>query len=90
MPLILMAVPDESGGGWGTVRVSGSSVDERTCPTEKDSLMASPTMFRTPYELRIELLRDTIVEHSKLDAEAATDLAAHVLRALISIPEKVR
>jgi hypothetical protein len=63
---------------------------ERTCSTEKENLMASPTTFRSPYVLRLELVRDTITSHSKLGDKAASDLAEHVLHALNSIPEKVR
>ena len=37
--------------------------------------MASPTTFRTPYDLRIELVKDTITAHSKLRDGAAGDLA---------------
>jgi hypothetical protein len=63
---------------------------ERTCSTKKENLMASPTTFRSPYVLRLELVRDTIVSHSKLGDKAASELAEHVLHALNSIPEKVR
>ena len=63
---------------------------ERTCSTDKDSAMTSPTTFRTPYMQRLELLKDTIKTHSKLGDKAASDLAVHVLHTLNSIPEKVR
>ena len=52
--------------------------------------MASPTTFRTPYELRVDLVANTITAHSELDDEAAGKLAVHVLGALNSIPEKMR
>jgi Family of unknown function (DUF6307) len=52
--------------------------------------MTSPTTFRTPYDLRVELVKDTITTHSKLGDEAARELAVHVLHALNSIPEKMR
>ena len=52
--------------------------------------MASPTVLRTPYTTRLELVRDTITAHSKLGDNAAIELAAHVLHALNSIPEKMR
>lgn len=52
--------------------------------------MASLSTFRTPYELRLQLVTDTITAHSKLDNAAAGTLAAQVLRTLNSIPEKVR
>jgi len=52
--------------------------------------MASPTTLRTPYDQRIELVKDTIRTHSKIGDKAAGELAVHVLHALNSIPEKVR
>ena len=52
--------------------------------------MASPTTVRSPYVLRVELIRDTITSHTKLGDKEATDLAEHVLQALNSIPEKIR
>ena len=63
---------------------------ERTCSIEKEKLMVSPTMFRSPYVQRLELVRDTIKSHSKLEDKEASALAEHVLHALNSIPEKVR
>jgi hypothetical protein len=76
----------ETGVPW---KLSGSS-SERTCSIEKEKLMASPTMFRSPYVLRLELVRDTITSHTKLGDKEASDLAEHVLQALNSIPEKIR
>ncbi|BBY17761.1 DUF6307 family protein [Mycolicibacterium litorale] len=52
--------------------------------------MASSTTFRTPYDLRVDLVKNTITTHSDLDSEAARALAVHVLHALNSIPEKMR
>ena len=52
--------------------------------------MAAPTLIRTPYERRVELVKDTIRGHSTLGDEAAAELAVHVLHVLNSIPEKVR
>jgi Family of unknown function (DUF6307) len=57
---------------------------------KKEHLMTSPTTFRSPYVQRLELVRDTIVSHSKLGDKAASELAEHVLDALNSIPEQVR
>jgi hypothetical protein len=59
-------------------------------PDQKEKLMASPTTTRSPYFLRLELVRDTLMSHSKLKTEEAGDLAEHVLQALNSIPEKIR
>jgi Family of unknown function (DUF6307) len=52
--------------------------------------MTAPTTLRTPYDRRIELVKDTITAHSKLGDKAANELAVHVLHALNSIPEKMR
>jgi hypothetical protein len=52
--------------------------------------MTSPTVLRTPYLQRLELVRDVITAHSKLGDKAASELAVHVLHALNSIPEKMR
>jgi hypothetical protein len=62
----------------------------RTCSVEKENLMASPTTIRSPYALRVELVRDTITSHTKLGGKEAGELAEHVLDALNSIPEKIR
>lgn len=45
---------------------------------------------KTPYELRVIRVRDAVRENSKLDEKAATELAVQVLRALDTIPEKIR
>jgi Family of unknown function (DUF6307) len=65
-------------------------IRERTCSIEKGQLMASPTTFRSPYDHRVELVRDTIKSHSKLNDRDAAELAEHVLHTLNSIPEKMR
>lgn len=52
--------------------------------------MTSPTMLRTPYTHRLELVKDAIKTHSKLGDKAAGELAEHILHTLNSIPEKVR
>jgi len=56
----------------------------------KGNSMAAPSTFRTPYEIRVQLVTDTICAHSKLGNDAAGKLAVHVLHALNSIPEKMR
>jgi hypothetical protein len=75
---------------WRNVVDIGQLGCERTCSTEKENWMTSPTTFRSPYVQRLELVRDTITSHSKLGDKAASELAEHVLHALNSIPEKVR
>lgn len=56
----------------------------------KGNSMASLTTFRTPYEIRLQLVTDTISAHTKLGSDAAGKLAAQILHAINSIPEKVR
>jgi hypothetical protein len=46
--------------------------------------------YVSPYENRIQLVTGALVDHSQLDGETATELAAHVLRAIDHIPEKIR
>lgn len=52
--------------------------------------MNAPTTFRTPYENRVELVKQTLVTSAMLDDDSAGKLAVEVLRALDSIPEKIR
>jgi Family of unknown function (DUF6307) len=85
-----VSVLTPSDGKWRKVLGIGPLGCERKCSTEKENLMASPTTFRSPYVQRLELVKDTIVSHSKLGDKAAGELAGHILDALNSIPEKVR
>ena len=78
------------GGNQRNVVDIGQLGRERKCSTEKEYVMSSPVMFRSPYEIRVNLVRDTIMARSKLGDKAAADLAVHVLHALDSIPEKIR
>ena len=53
--------------------------------------MVSPTKIRSPYENRLDLVKTTITAHSKLDDDAAGELAVEILRSLNSIPaQRVR
>ncbi len=52
--------------------------------------MLSETTLRSPYEIRLELVAETLKANSPLDEAAARKLAVHVLHALNSIPEKIR
>ncbi len=49
--------------------------------------MVTGTTVRTPYQIRLELVRDTVTMYSTLDDDAAGELAEHVLHALNCIPE---
>lgn len=48
------------------------------------------TKFVSRYEVRVDLVRDALREHSKLDEKTARDLAVHVVHALDHLPESVR
>ena len=52
--------------------------------------MKSQSTLRSPYEIRVKLVQETVRANSPLDDAAARDLAVHVLHALNSIPEKIR
>ncbi len=52
--------------------------------------MATPTTLVTPYDLRVQLVKDTIAAHTKRGDKATGELAVHVLHALNSIAEKMR
>ncbi|ASF94436.1 hypothetical protein CEG92_00560 [Mycobacterium avium subsp. paratuberculosis] len=63
--------------------------------------MNGPTTFRTPYERRVELVKQTLITSAIFDDDSAGTsaifdddsagkLAVQVLRALDSIPEKIR
>jgi Family of unknown function (DUF6307) len=52
--------------------------------------MATGPALRTPYEIRVDLVQETLRAHSSLDGAAARELAIEVLFALNSIPEKMR
>lgn len=42
------------------------------------------------YDRRVELVAETLMQHSKLTEKTAVPLAVHVLHALDHIPEKIR
>jgi hypothetical protein len=50
----------------------------------------SESTFRSPYEIRLKLVQETLRSHSSLEDTAAHELAVHVLHALNSIPENIR
>ena len=51
---------------------------------------ASNTPYVSLYDQRVKLVADVLGEHSSLEEEAATALAAQVLYVLDHIPERVR
>jgi hypothetical protein len=52
--------------------------------------MAIDTSVLSQYENRLKTVSDIVRDHSKLGHKAADQIAAHVLHALDTIPEKVR
>jgi hypothetical protein len=52
--------------------------------------MTTDSKLRSPYEVRIDLVQETVKANSSLDDDAARKLAVQVLLVLNSIPEKIR
>lgn len=54
--------------------------------------MLSDSTLRSPYEIRVKLVQETVQAYSPLDLDeaAARELAIQILNALNSIPEKIR
>jgi hypothetical protein len=52
--------------------------------------MLSESTIRSPYDVRVTLIQETLTANSPLDDASARDLAILVLHALNSIPEKMR
>lgn len=52
--------------------------------------MSTAVAFKTPYELRIELVQSVVARETKLDEAAAHALSVSILQALDRIPEKIR
>lgn len=52
--------------------------------------MTTATPFLSPYDQRLKLVKNIVTTHSKIDDVAASEIAVLVLRALDTIPEKVR
>lgn len=93
----------ESEGGAGptcrtVTAAAGRPIEARRTHRARTTSSENPTpsiesrtmTTKTPYERRITRVRDVVREYSELDDSAATALAVQVLRALDSIPEKIR
>ena len=52
--------------------------------------MSSKVAFKSPYEIRVELVTGVVQENTGLDEKASVALAVSVLRAIDHIPEKIR
>lgn len=52
--------------------------------------MPAETAVLSRYDRRVQLVRDIVKAHSKLDDEAAAAIAVNVLRALDTVPETIR
>lgn len=59
-------------------------------PSKTSTTTATKATFVTPYDLRVQRVKDTVRTHTKLDEKTASALAVHVLHAIDTIPEKVR
>ncbi|MBN9099323.1 MULTISPECIES: DUF6307 family protein [unclassified Pseudonocardia] len=53
-------------------------------------MTATPHVYVSVHDQRVNLVADAIVGHSTLDRATAVELARHVLQALDHIPEKIR
>jgi hypothetical protein len=53
-------------------------------------MAATTRSYVSLYDQRVRLVADALLQNSKLEKEAAVELAAHVLYAIDHIPEKVR
>lgn len=69
--------------------LSGVTLSEHA-RRNREETMNAPTTFRTPYEKRVELVKQVILTNATLDDDSAGKLAVKVLHALDSIPEKIR
>lgn len=52
--------------------------------------MDSTTRFQAPYGKRVDLVTEALMASSTLDSDVAHAAAVQVLRALDSIPERIR
>jgi hypothetical protein len=52
--------------------------------------MSTTAGYMSAYDLRVELVKDTVRKHSKLSEKASHELAEQILDVLNHIPEKVR
>jgi hypothetical protein len=52
--------------------------------------MAADVKFASKYELRVQLVQDTLKKHAKMDDKEAYELAIHVLGALDKTREEIR
>ncbi|MBB3752364.1 hypothetical protein FHT44_004876 [Mycolicibacterium sp. BK634] len=85
----MRAIGPQSDGLGVLSAVTGSSITSRHA-RQRRNFMASPTTVRSPYLHRLDLVADIIKSESKLGDKAAREVAAKVLHALNSIPEKIR
>ncbi|MEC3980151.1 DUF6307 family protein [Amycolatopsis sp. H20-H5] len=52
--------------------------------------MTADTHHVSRYEMRVDKVEAIVMEHSKLDKEAAHALAVHMVHAIDTVPESVR
>jgi hypothetical protein len=53
-------------------------------------MMSNAVAFKSPYEIRVELVTRVVKENTALDEKSSAALAVSVLRAIDHIPEKIR
>jgi hypothetical protein len=52
--------------------------------------MSAAVAFKSPYEIRVELVKNVVKDNTALDEKSSVALAISVLRAIDHIPEKIR
>ena len=52
--------------------------------------MTNAVTFKSPYEIRVELVTGVVQQNTALDEKSSVALAVSVLRAIDHIPEKIR
>jgi hypothetical protein len=56
----------------------------------KGITMSAAVAFKSPYEIRVELVKNVVKDNTALDEKSSVALAISVLRAIDHIPEKIR
>jgi hypothetical protein len=63
---------------------------QNAAPCRKGITMSNAVAFKSPYEIRVELVTNVVKENTALDEKSSVALAVSVLRAIDHIPEKIR
>lgn len=72
------------------VRRSGTGTPAVSMPRSRRKSETMTTQYVSRYEVRVDLVRKTVQEHSNLDDKTAAEVAVHVVHALDHLPELTR